>query len=93
MVNIEDLSEEDQRKYTELQEYIKQQFLSGARKDHSGKVTMTQDFELPAIKVNNKKIEVITTVSKPETDLSMKLTEISDKFERAFSNQHSQVAR
>jgi hypothetical protein len=75
------------------QEYIKQQFLSGARKDHSGKVMMTQDFELPAIKVNNDKIEVITTVSKPQTDLSTKLTEISDKFERAFSNQHSQVAK
>jgi hypothetical protein len=41
MVNIEDLSEEDQMKYNELQEYIKQQFLSGARKDRSGKVTMT----------------------------------------------------
>jgi hypothetical protein len=93
MVNIEDLSEEDQRKYIELQEYIKQQFLSSARKDRSGKVTMTQDFELPAIKVNNDKIEVITTVSKPETDLSTKLTEISDKFECAFSNQRSQVAR
>jgi hypothetical protein len=93
MVNIENLSEEDQRKYTKLQEYIKQQFLSGARKDRSGKVTIIQDFELPAIKVNNDKIEVIITVSKPETDLSMKLTEISDKFERAFSNQHSQVAR
>jgi hypothetical protein len=92
MVNIEDLSEEDQRKYTELQEYIKQEFLSGARKDRSGKVMMTQDFELPAIKVNNDKIEVITTISKPETDLSTKLTKISDKFERAFSNQHSQVA-
>jgi hypothetical protein len=47
---------------------------------------MAQDFELPAIKVNNNKVKVITTVSKPETDLSMKLTEISDKFERAFSN-------
>jgi hypothetical protein len=93
MVNIEDLSEEDQRKYIELQEYIKQQFLSGAKKDRSCKVTMTQDFELPAIKVNNDKIEVITTVSKPETDLSMKITEISDKFECAFSNQHSQVAK
>jgi hypothetical protein len=46
---------------------------------------------LPAIKVNNDKIVVITTVSKPKTDLSMKLTEIFDKFERAFSNQHSQV--
>jgi hypothetical protein len=93
MVNIEELSEEDQRKYTELQEYIKQQFLSGIRKDRSGKVTMTQDFELLAIKVNNDKIEVITTISKPQTDLSLKRTEISDKFERAFSNQHSQVAK
>jgi hypothetical protein len=74
-VNIEDLCEEDQRKYSELQEYIKQQFLSSPRKDHSGKVTMTQDFELPAIKVNNDKIEVITTVSNPETDLSTKLTD------------------
>jgi hypothetical protein len=89
MVNIEDLIEEDQRKYTELQEYIKQQFISSARKDRSGKVTMTQDFQLPAIKVNNDKIEVITTVSKPETDLSTKITELSDKFERVFNNQHS----
>jgi hypothetical protein len=47
---------------------------------------MTQDFELPAIKVNNDKIEVITTVSKPETDSSTNLTEISDKSEHAFSN-------
>jgi hypothetical protein len=93
MVNIDELSEEDQRKYIELQEYIKQKFLSSARKDLSGKVMMTQDFELPAIKVDNDKIEVITTVSKHETNLSMKLTEISDKFKRAFSNQHSQVAR
>jgi hypothetical protein len=50
MVNIEELSEEDQRKYTELQEYIKQQFLSGAKKDRSGKVTFNQDFKLPVIK-------------------------------------------
>jgi hypothetical protein len=40
-----------------------------------------------------QKIEVITTVSKPGTDLSMKITEISNKFKRAFSNQHSQVAK
>jgi hypothetical protein len=92
MVNIEELSEEDQRRYPELQEYIKQQFLSGARKDHSGKVTMAQEFELLAIKVNNDKIEVTTTIRKPETDLSTKLTELSDRFECAFSNQHNHVA-
>jgi Fe-S cluster biosynthesis and repair protein YggX len=44
MVNIEELNEEDQRNYTELQEYMKQQFLSGAKKDRSGKVTLNQDF-------------------------------------------------
>jgi hypothetical protein len=54
---------------------------------------MTQEFEPPVIKVNSDKIEVITTVRKPETDLSTKLTELSNKFERAFSNQHSQVAK
>jgi hypothetical protein len=54
---------------------------------------MTQDFELLAIKVNNDRIEVITTLSKPKTGMFMKLTEISDKFEHAFSNHHSQVAR
>jgi hypothetical protein len=52
-------------------------------------VTMIQDFEMPAIKINNEKIEVITTVSKPETELSMKLTEIFDNFEL----QRSQVAK
>jgi hypothetical protein len=46
IVNIKELSEEDQRKYTELQEYIKLQFLSGAKKDHPGMVTIAQDFEL-----------------------------------------------
>jgi hypothetical protein len=44
MVNIEELNEEDQRNYTELQECMKQQFLSGAKKDRSGKVTLNQDF-------------------------------------------------
>jgi hypothetical protein len=86
MVNIEELNKEDQRKYIELQEYIKQKFLSSARKDRSGKVTMTQDFELPAIKVNNDKIEVITTVSKPENDLSMKLTEITTRNYLIYDN-------
>jgi hypothetical protein len=47
---------------------------------------------LPAIKVNNNKIEVITTVSKPETDLSTNFAALSDKFVHAFSNQHSQIA-
>jgi hypothetical protein len=32
MVNIEELSEEDKRKYTELQEYIKQQFSLAPRR-------------------------------------------------------------
>jgi DNA-binding protein YbaB len=63
MVNIEELSEEDQRKYTELQEYIKQQSLSGAKKDRSGKVTLNQDFELSAIKLDKDKVEVIPIVS------------------------------
>jgi DNA-binding protein YbaB len=57
MVNIEELSEEDQRKYTELQEYIKQQFLFGTKKDRLGKVTLNQDFELPAIKLNKDKVD------------------------------------
>jgi hypothetical protein len=88
MVSIDKLSEKDQRKYAALQEYIKQQFLSGAKKDRQGKATLAQDFELSAIKLNNDKVEVITTVSKPETDLSMKLATLSGKFERVFSNQH-----
>jgi DNA-binding protein YbaB len=56
MVNIEELSEEYQRKYSELQEYIKQQFLSGAKKDRSGKVTLNQDFELLAIKLKRTRL-------------------------------------
>jgi hypothetical protein len=89
MVNIEELSEEDQRKYTVLQEYIKQQFLSGAKKDRSGKVTLKQDFELPKIKLNKDKVEVIPTVSQtPPSDLATQLSTI----ERAFNDQSSLVA-
>jgi hypothetical protein len=89
MVNIEELSEENQRKYTELQEYIKQQFLSSAKKDRSGKVTLNQDFELPAIKLNKDKVEVIPTVSQTSPpDLVKQLS----KIERAFNDQSSLVA-
>jgi hypothetical protein len=93
MVNIKELSEEDQRKYTELQEYIKQQFLSGAKKDRSGKVTLNQDFELSAIKLNKDKVEVIPTVSQASPpDLVTQLTVITDRFECAFNDQSSLVA-
>jgi hypothetical protein len=93
MVNIDELNEEDQRKYTELQEYIKRQFLSGAKKDRSGKVTLNQDFELPAIKLNKDKVEVIPTVSQASPpDLVTQLSAITDRFERAFNDQSSLVA-
>jgi hypothetical protein len=93
MVNIDELSEEDQRKYTELQEYIKRQFLSGTKKDRSGKVTLSQDFDLPAIKLNKDKVEVIPTVSQASPpDLVTQLSAITDRFERAFNDQSSLVA-
>jgi hypothetical protein len=93
MVNIEELSEEDRRKYTELQEYIKQQFLSGAKKDRSGKVTFTQDFKLPTIKLNKDKVQVISTVSQtPPADLVTQLSAITNRFECAFNDQSSLVA-
>jgi hypothetical protein len=93
MVNIEERSEEDQRKYTELQEYIKQQFLSDAKKDRSGKMTLNQDFELSAIKLNKDKVEVIPTVSQASPpDLVTQLSAITDRFERAFNDQSSLVA-
>jgi hypothetical protein len=77
MVHIEELSEVDQRKNTELQEYIKQQFLSSAKKDRSGKVTLTQNFE----------VEVIPTVSQASPpDLVTQLSAITDRFECAFNN-------
>jgi hypothetical protein len=93
MVNIEELSEQDQRKYTKLQEYIKQQFLSGAKKDRSGKVTLNQDFEFPVIKLNKDKVEVIPTVSQASPpDLVTQLSTITDRFERTFNDQSSLVA-
>jgi alpha-mannosidase len=93
MVNIEELSEKDQRKYMELQEYIKQQFLSGAKKDRSGKVTLNQDFELSAIKLNKDKVEVIPTVSQASPpNLVTRLYNITNRFECAFNDQSSLVA-
>jgi hypothetical protein len=87
MVNIEELSEEYQRKNTELQEYIKQQFLSGATKDRSGKVTLYPYFELPTIKLNKDKVKVIPTVSQASPpDLVTQLSAITDRFEGAFNN-------
>jgi hypothetical protein len=56
-------------------------------------VTLNQDFELSAIKLNKDKVEVIPTVSQASSpDLGTQLPTITDRFERAFNNQSSLVA-
>jgi hypothetical protein len=62
--SMEDLSLEEQQKFKALQEYIQVQFLTGVKKDRSGKVARLKEFELPAIRLNDSNIEVIPTVSK-----------------------------
>jgi hypothetical protein len=47
---------------------------------------------LSAIKVNKDKIEVISAVSQPPSDLVTQLSAISDKFDRAFNDQNNLVA-
>jgi hypothetical protein len=44
------------------------------------------------VKLNSEKVEVITTVSQLESDPSTNLSAMSDKFDRAFSNQNSLVS-
>jgi hypothetical protein len=39
------------------------QFLADIKKDQSGKVARLKEFELPAIRLNDSNIEVISTVS------------------------------
>jgi hypothetical protein len=52
-----------------------------------------QDFELPTIKLNKDKVEVIPTVSQTSPpDLVTQLSAITDRFERAFNDQSSLVA-
>jgi hypothetical protein len=56
-------------------------------------VTLNQDFELPTIKLNKDKVEVIPTVSQASSpDLVTQLTAITDRFECAFNDQSSLVA-
>jgi hypothetical protein len=56
-------------------------------------VTLNQDFELPMIKVNKDKVEVIPAVSQASSpDLVTQLSAITDRFERAFNYQSSLVA-
>jgi hypothetical protein len=55
-------------------------------------VTITQEFELPAIKMNKDKVEVIPIVRQtPPSDLITQLSTISDKFECAFNDKNSLV--
>jgi hypothetical protein len=63
-VLLEDLPPEEQQKFKALQEYTKVQFLADIKKDRSGKVARLKEFELPAIRLNESNIEVISTVSK-----------------------------
>jgi hypothetical protein len=62
--SLEDLPPEEHQKYKALQEYMHVQFLTDIKKDRSGKVVRLKEFELPAIRLNDSNIEVISTVSK-----------------------------
>jgi hypothetical protein len=62
--SLEDLSPEEQQKFKALQEYMQVQFLTGVKKDRSGKVAGLKEFELSTIRLNDSNIEVIPTVSK-----------------------------
>jgi hypothetical protein len=56
-------------------------------------VPIAQEFELPVIKINKDKVEVIPTVSQqPPSDLIAQLSTISDKFEHAFNDQNALFA-
>jgi hypothetical protein len=67
--SLEDLPPEEQQKFKALQEYMRVQFLTDIKKDRSGKVARLKEFELPAIRLNDSNIEVISTVSKkPSSD-------------------------
>jgi hypothetical protein len=80
-VLMEDLTPEEQHKYHALQEYMKVQFLGDIKKDHHGKVERLKEFELPVLKINDNKVEVITTVSKsPLASFAWKSTVDSDEF-------------
>jgi hypothetical protein len=61
--SLEDLPLEELQKYKALQEYMHVQFLADIKKDRSGKVARLKEFELPAIRLNDNNIEVISTVS------------------------------
>jgi hypothetical protein len=50
-------------------------------------VTLNQDFELPGIKLKKDMVEVIPIVSQASPpDLVMQLSNITDRFERAFND-------
>jgi hypothetical protein len=56
-------------------------------------VTIAQDFELSAIKLNKDKVDVIPIVSQTAlVDLVTQLSTISDRFEHVFNDQNSLVA-
>ena len=83
MPSIEELSEEEQRKYAVLQAYIKQQFLVDVEKGRGGKTTRTQEFNMPAIKIVNDKVEVIPNVSEP----SPEMIAMNTKLDQVLRNQ------
>jgi hypothetical protein len=62
--SLEYLPPEEQQKFKALQEYMRVQFLDDIKKDRCGKVARLKEFELPAIRLNDNNIEVISTVSK-----------------------------
>jgi hypothetical protein len=62
--SLEDIPPEEHQRYKAVQEYMHVQFLADIKKDRSSEVARLKDFELPAIRLNDNNIEVISTVSK-----------------------------
>jgi hypothetical protein len=84
--SLEDLSPEEQQKFKALQEYMQVQFLTGVKKDRSGKMARLKEFELPAIRLNDSNIEVIPTISKkpPPDTTPTKSTVDSDELHASY---------
>ena len=70
-VSLEELSEDERQRYLAAQEQFRSQYVMRIKKNRQGGVTRAQEFVVPAFKIKDHKIEVISNVSTQIPDPSM----------------------
>ena len=75
---MEELTDEERKRYLIAEEHFRAQFLKGFKKDRGGLVKRVEEFVMPAFKLANDQVEELPKVTGESSDLMQQITRMMD---------------